>query len=259
MDKNPTPVQETQVQSLIQKDSTCSGITKPVCHNHWAQELQQLKPVDLEPVLRNKRSSHTTMKRDPHSPQLEKACTQQWRPNTTKKINKFKTKTNTSQSLESQSTSYQLAVWPRTDGSTSLNLHIYEAVVKYSWLFYPFSWGSNSTKSTNHRLKIFKKKLQKVPKSNVIYIVFTIGASLVAQMVKRLPAMQETRVRFLGWEDPLEKEMAIPSSTLAWKIPWTEEPDRLQFMGSQRVGHDWATSLYSIYLILGMISNLEMI
>ena len=63
-------------------------------------------------------------------------------------------------------------------------------------------------------------------------------AFLVAQTVKRLPAMQETQVRFLGWEDPLEKEMAIYSSTLAWKIPWTEEPDRLQSMGSQRVGHD---------------------
>ena len=63
-------------------------------------------------------------------------------------------------------------------------------------------------------------------------------ASLVAQMVKRLPAMRETWVRFLGWEDPLEKEMAIHYSTLAWKIPWLEEPDRLQSMGSQRVGHD---------------------
>ena len=57
-------------------------------------------------------------------------------------------------------------------------------------------------------------------------------------MVKCLPAMWETRVRFLGREDPLEKEMAIHSSTLAWKIPWKEEPDRLQSMGSQRVGHD---------------------
>ena len=57
-------------------------------------------------------------------------------------------------------------------------------------------------------------------------------------MVKRLPAMQETRVRSLGWEDTLEKEMATHSSTLAWKIPWTEEPGRLQSMGSQRVGHD---------------------
>ena len=57
-------------------------------------------------------------------------------------------------------------------------------------------------------------------------------------MVKRLPAVQETPVRSLGWEDSLEKEMATHSSTLAWKIPWTEEPGELQSMGSQRVGHD---------------------
>jgi len=63
-------------------------------------------------------------------------------------------------------------------------------------------------------------------------------ASLVAQTVKRLPVVQETWVLSLDWEDPLEKEMATHSSTLAWKIPWTEEPGRLQTMGSQRVGHD---------------------
>ena len=63
--------------------------------------------------------------------------------------------------------------------------------------------------------------------------------SLVAQTVKCLPTMQETRVRSLGWEYALEKEMATHSSTLVWKIPWTEEPGRLQSMGSQRVGHDW--------------------
>ena len=60
----------------------------------------------------------------------------------------------------------------------------------------------------------------------------------MAQMVKRLPTMQETRVQSLGWEDLLEKEMATHSSILAWKIPWMEEPGRLQSMGSQRVGHD---------------------
>ena len=65
-----------------------------------------------------------------------------------------------------------------------------------------------------------------------------LWASLVAQTVKRLSTMQETRVQSLGWEDPLEKEMAIHSSTIAWKIPWTEEPGRLQSMGSPRVGHD---------------------
>ena len=62
--------------------------------------------------------------------------------------------------------------------------------------------------------------------------------SLVAQTVKRLSTMQETQVRSLGWEDSLEKEMATHSSTLAWKILWTEEPGRLQSMGSQRVRHD---------------------
>ena len=67
----------------------------------------------------------------------------------------------------------------------------------------------------------------------------TLQTSLVAQMVKCLFTMQETWVQSLGWEDPLEKEMAIHSSTIAQKIPWTEEPGRLQSMGSQRVGHDF--------------------
>ena len=60
----------------------------------------------------------------------------------------------------------------------------------------------------------------------------------MAQTVKRLPTMGETRVQFLGWEDPLEKEMATHSSILAWKTPWMEGSGRLQSMGSQRVGHD---------------------
>ena len=76
-------------------------------------------------------------------------------------------------------------------------------------------------------------------------------ASLVAQMVKHLPAMRETWVQSPGWEDLLEKEMATHSSILAWRIPGMEEPGRLQSMGSQRVGHDWATSLHFIaYLLL---------
>ena len=67
--------------------------------------------------------------------------------------------------------------------------------------------------------------------------------SLMAQTVKHLPTMWETWVRSLGWEDPLEKEMATHSSILARKIPWTEDPHRLHSMGSQTVGQDWATSL----------------
>ena len=60
----------------------------------------------------------------------------------------------------------------------------------------------------------------------------------MAQTVKHLSTMRETWVRSLGQEDPLEKEMEIHSSTIAWKIPWTDDPDKLQSMGSQRVGHD---------------------
>ena len=78
-------------------------------------------------------------------------------------------------------------------------------------------------------------------------------ASLVAQTVKRLPAIWETWVPSLCQEDPLEKEMATHSSTLALKIPWTEEPGKLQSVGWQRVGHDWATSLHirmHIYILL---------
>ena len=74
--------------------------------------------------------------------------------------------------------------------------------------------------------------------SVTIGLSFMTRASLVAQMVKRLPAMWETRVQSLGWEDLLEKEMATHSSILAWGIPGTEEPGGLQSMGSQRVGHD---------------------
>ena len=63
-------------------------------------------------------------------------------------------------------------------------------------------------------------------------------ASLVAQTVQNQPAIQETQVQSLGWEDPLEKGMATHSSILAWKVPWTEEPGGPESMGSQRVGHD---------------------
>ena len=61
---------------------------------------------------------------------------------------------------------------------------------------------------------------------------------MVVQTVKNLPAVWESRVQSLGWEDPLENEMATHSSILAWRIPWTEEPGGLQSMGSKRVGHD---------------------
>ena len=83
---------------------------------------------------------------------------------------------------------------------------------------------------------------QIVPPGQLTWITANFRNSLVAQKVKSLPAMQENQVRSLGWEDPLEKEMTTHSSILAWEIPWTEEPDRLQFVGLQRVRqHDLVT------------------
>ena len=75
-------------------------------------------------------------------------------------------------------------------------------------------------------------------------------------MVKRLSTMWETWVQALGWKDPLEKEMAIHSSTIAWKIPWTEEPGRLQSMGSKRVRHDRVTSLHFTLAIWTFVSKM---
>ena len=78
--------------------------------------------------------------------------------------------------------------------------------------------------------------------------------SLAAQMVKHLPTMQETRVQFLGQEDPLEKEMATHSSTLAWKISWMKEPSRLQSIGSQGVRHNCAISVYFFRTLIGLLA-----
>ena len=76
------------------------------------------------------------------------------------------------------------------------------------------------------------------PREEERVILWPCCASLAAQTVKNLPAVQETWVRSLCWEDPLEEGMATHSSILAWRIPWTEEPAKLQSMGSQRAGHD---------------------
>ena len=80
--------------------------------------------------------------------------------------------------------------------------------------------------------------LAEEPLRGSLSMVLSGKTSLVAQMVKHLPKMRETRVQSLGWEDLLQKEMATHSSILAWKTPWIEKPGRLQFVGSQRVGHD---------------------
>ena len=81
-------------------------------------------------------------------------------------------------------------------------------------------------------------------------VPFSYSISLVDQMVKNLPAMQEKQVWSLGWEDPLKKRVATLSSILAWKIPWTEEPGRLQSMESQKVGHNWVTDFHLSALVM---------
>ena len=97
------------------------------------------------------------------------------------------------------------------------------------------------------RVKINEMLLQPILTESFMVLPPWSRTFLVAQMVKRLPAMWETWVWSLGGDYPLEKEMATHSSTLAWKIPWTEEAGRLQSTGLQRVGHDWATSFDQIF------------
>ena len=93
-----------------------------------------------------------------------------------------------------------------------------------------FSSSEQSSCSSLYYIRFLRLRLLKLN--------LRTGASLVAQRLKHRPAMRETWVRSLGWEDPLEKEMATHSSILAWRVPWTEEPGGLQATGSQRVGHD---------------------
>ena len=118
------------------------------------------------------------------------------------------------------------------------------------WIAFPFSRGFSQPRDRTQVSCIaggfftnWPIKLSFVPFLFFPAVQDPIRTSLVAQTVKRLPTMWESRVRSLGRKDPLKKEMATHSSILAWKIPWAEDPGRLQSMGSQRVGHDWATSL----------------
>ena len=86
---------------------------------------------------------------------------------------------------------------------------------------------------------------------------YHVNRILVAQTVKHPPAMWETWIRSLSQEDPLQEGMATHSSTLAWKIPWMEEPGRLQSMGSKRVRHDWATSLSLKHILLKILQSFQ--
>ena len=126
--------------------------------------------------------------------------------------------------------------WPKYWSFSFSPFNEYSELIslKMDWLDLLAVQGALKTLFQHHSSKSIYSSVLSFPYGPTL----TPGASLVAQRLKHLPAMWETRVQSLGWEDPLEKEMATHSSTLAWKIPWTEEPGQLQSMRSQRVRHD---------------------
>ena len=99
----------------------------------------------------------------------------------------------------------------------------------------------------------------RIDKQHISLRCTTYWTFLVTQMVKNLPAIQKTQVQSLGWEDPLEEEKATYSSILPWKIQWTEEPGGLHSMGSQEVGHDWATKLNILCFIVYFVQHIDLI
>ena len=121
---------------------------------------------------------------------------------------------------------------------------LWKCCTQYASTFGKLSSGHRTGKG-QFSFQSQRKAMAKNAQTTIALVSHTskVMLKMMVQWVKCLPTMQETRVRSLGWEDPLEKEMATHSSTLAWKIPWTEKPGRLQSMGSQRVRHDWGTFL----------------
>ena len=110
---------------------------------------------------------------------------------------------------------------------------LYGAVRKVSLRSRSSGWGS-------------KRQLMRRERDFRLKRLMSVGsASLMVQTVKNLPAMWETHVQSLGWEDTLEESLATHSSIFAWRIPWTEEPGKLQSMGWQKVGHDWASNIFT--------------
>ena len=172
-----------------------------------------------------------------------------------------------------------IIIFPNTTGQDSNEQYKVEQSQSWDPELYSGSWGGGDvrtrmsdldwdhfgTESTPKKSKmrvlsmllkhpgVLGVGVQSSPSQNAFAVMWVgflgqIYTSLVAQMVKQLAAMQETQVCSFGQEDPLEKEMATHSRTLTWKIPWKEDPGRPQFRGSQRVGHDWETSLFTFLL-----------
>ena len=144
------------------------------------------------------------------------------------------------------------------------------SLVRRKWLILLLLFISNTEILNNHwqlihilvlyiYVYIYIHKPGRSPGGGIGYPLQYSWTCLVAQMVKNPPAMWETWVQPLGWEDSLEKAMTTYSNNLAWRIPWTEMPGRLQFMGSQSIGHDWVTKhIHTIMLELS-VSKISMI
>ena len=115
--------------------------------------------------------------------------------------------------------------------------------------------GSYGITLSNGSLPLNNAEVLTTEIPGIVLVLSFFRASLVAHLVKNPPAMWETWVWFLSGEDPLEKGMATHSSILAWRIPWTEEPGRLQSMGSQRVRHDWVVFTFTLSFLKTCLNN----
>ena len=134
--------------------------------------------------------------------------------------------------------------FPRNfEGGISGNYPLNKTLGRYLSIYHE-GWA---LRRSNRVLEKMKNTSSEYFNLSSLYMFSFATGSLVAQMVKHLPTMWETQVWSLGWEEPLEKEMATYSSTLAWIIPWIEGGCRPKSTGLQRVRHDWATSLHFCY------------
>ena len=137
---------------------------------------------------------------------------------------------------------------PRDCSSPGSSVHEISQARILEWVVISFSRGISLTQGSHSSLLCFLHwQADSLPLCH-LGIPHTYIYTHVPQIVRNLPAMQETQVWSLGWEDPLEKGMATHCSILAWRIPWTEEPGGLQSMGWQRIQHNWATNTFTFIL-----------
>ena len=148
------------------------------------------------------------------------------------------------------SNSQNVQVWELggRGGSSPYQLHLITHLSNFCFSTLPSCFsGFNSPSVLEKNVYTRYIKSEPVTAPGRFGFLMPLSSSLVAQTVKNLPAMQETCIQSLGQENPLEKGMAIHSSILAWRVPWTEEPGGLQSVGSQRVGHNWATNTFTFH------------